>query len=51
VLFRSPLDPESIASSEILAPSSIGRWRNQSDRVIAKMTAAGETALRKFGYL
>ena len=46
-----PLDPESIASSEILAPSSIGRWRNQSDRVIAKMTAAGETALRKFGYL
>ena len=46
-----PLDPESIASSEILAPSSIGRWRNHSDRLLGKMTAAGETALRKFGYL
>ena len=45
------LDPESIADYEILAPASIGRWRRQSPRLISKITAAGDTGLRKFGYI
>jgi Sulfotransferase family len=48
---NAQFDPESIARSEILAPESIGRWRAHSDRLISKMTAAGEIALRKFSYL
>lgn len=45
------LDPQAIADSEILAPSSIGRWRRQSSRVVSRMTSAGEVALRRFGYI
>ncbi len=45
------LDPQGIAAAEILAPSSIGRWQNHPPRLISKMTAVGEKALRKFGYL
>jgi hypothetical protein len=48
---HAEVDPVSIANSEILAPSSIGRWREHSPRVISKMTVAGENALRRFGYL
>jgi len=45
------LDPESIAHSEVAAPPSIGRWRQQPAKLVARMTRAGQAALKKFGYL
>jgi hypothetical protein len=45
------LDPDSIAKTEIAAPSSIGRWRKHHSGLVSKMTECAEIALRKFGYL
>ena len=44
-------DAAAIAKSEVAPPATIGRWRNQNRRVVAEVERAGETALRKFGYL
>jgi hypothetical protein len=44
-------DPGAIAKSEITPPKSLGRWREYSPRVIAKLERVGATALRRFGYL
>lgn len=43
-------DAEEIARTEVSAPPSIGRWRQQDPEVLARLHAIGETALRRFGY-
>lgn len=45
------IDPGAIAKSEITPPKSLGRWRECSPRVIAKLERAGAASLRRFAYL
>lgn len=47
---EAPIDPEPIARAEITPPKSLGRWRECSPRVIAKLERAGVAGLRRFGY-
>lgn len=42
---------EAIARLEVAAPSSIGRWRQQDDRLTRRLHRHGEQALRQFNYL
>jgi hypothetical protein len=44
------IDPAPIARSEIAPPKSLGRWRESSPRLIAKLERAGGAALRRFAY-
>ncbi len=48
---EAPIDPEPIARTEITPPKSLGRWRDCSPRILAKLERTGATALRRFGYL
>jgi hypothetical protein len=48
---EAPIDPEPIARTEITPPKSLGRWRDCSPQVIAKLQRAAAAGLGKFGYL
>ena len=41
----------SVAQLEIVAPTSIGRWREQPAWLVARLERSGKIALGKFGYL
>jgi hypothetical protein len=45
------VDPEAIARSEIVPPSTLQRWRTYPPQLIAKLEQLGADSLRKFGYL
>jgi hypothetical protein len=45
------IDVETIARTEITPPQTLGRWRECSRDVIAKLERAGQRGLRRFGYL
>lgn len=44
-------DAQEIGRLELAPPASIGRWQNQNAKTRARLETAGETALRRFGYL
>jgi hypothetical protein len=43
-------DAEEIARTEISPPSSLGRWRSQSPKLIEEMNCVAARSLEKFGY-
>ena len=47
---EAKIDIETIARNEITPPQTLGRWRDRSPRLIAKLERAGAEGLRRFGY-
>jgi len=45
---EAPMKP---AVGEVMTPPSLGRWREHPEAEVACLTALGEDALRRFGYL
>jgi Sulfotransferase family len=48
---ESTIDPEAIARSEIVPPTTLGRWRSCSPKIISKLESVAAPSLRRFGYL
>ena len=43
-------DPARLARDQVVAPSSVGRWRYQRPQTVARLGEVGGVALRRFGY-
>jgi hypothetical protein len=48
--FGLDADAERIASEEVEAPGTFGRWRQEDPALVARLTDRGEVALARFGY-
>ena len=48
---EAPIDPATIAQTEITAPKTLGRWRDCSPRIISRLETLAALSLRRFGYL
>src|SRR5438477_3843375 len=48
---EAPIDPATIAQTEVTAPKTLGRWQDCSPQIISRLETLAALSLRRFGYL